>query len=42
MEIRAIVMTEMSLRNRIKTYLVEFEGRRVEEKEFEEAKDQIL
>ena len=35
-------MAEISLRNRIKTCSVEFEGKRVEEKEFEEGKDQIL
>lgn len=41
-EIRATATAEVSLRNRIKTCLVEFEGKRVEEKEFEEGKDQIL
>lgn len=35
-------MAEISLRNRIKTCLVEFEEKRGEEKEFEEGKDQIL
>lgn len=37
-EIRATVMAEISLRSRIKTCLVEFEGKRVEEKEFKREK----
>ena len=37
-EIRATAMAEISLRNRIKTCSVEFEGKSVEEKEFKREK----
>ena len=38
-EIRATAMAEISLRNRIKTFIkVEFEGKSVEEKEFKREK----
>ena len=39
---RATAMAEVSVMDRIKTCSAEFEGKRVEEKEFEEGKDQIL